>query len=389
MPTQAWQVILLIALVTAEAAGQSAEARGRWARQLSAECDALIELAVRRPYGWGWDELPTYSQKPEAPRAVAMTPLATPGAGLLLLEAGELLDEPRFIEAARQAARGVVASQLASGVVRTRATFGPTAGGRDEPTYIPDRAPTRAGLALLLSVIESDPQSRPNAPLRAAAVRCTTWLTRQQANNGMWVMGYPPEAAPAEALRIARLDDGEFRDSTIALLLSADVLSDPAVSISARKSLDMLLKLRFGKLWSAAYAPDGANVDPALGFPDGDDVLASGCAMQALLAGYILTGQRSWALALDESARALQAARGEDGLWDRFLNPSPLPPTTAPADERPSTEPTAVRAKRVASSAIPSPWPRGDFGVGRLLVAVEQIRGIGRERYVAMFAPSR
>src|SRR5262245_61356625 len=74
---------------------------GRYARQLAQECDQLIQSAVRRPYGWGWDIVALTATRGSAatPRHVTLEPLGTPAAGLLLLWSGQLLEEPRYRQA--------------------------------------------------------------------------------------------------------------------------------------------------------------------------------------------------------------------------------------------------------------------------------------------------
>src|ERR1700748_2892813 len=96
----AFALIILLSFSSAFAAPS------RYAQQLRHECDALVQSATHRPYGWAWDVIaPTSSSS--APRHVTLQPLGTPTAGLLLLWSGEFLDEPKFADAAAQAARGI------------------------------------------------------------------------------------------------------------------------------------------------------------------------------------------------------------------------------------------------------------------------------------------
>ena len=90
----------------------------RYADELRQQADSLIASAIKRPYGWGWTEA-----EPEESAAakvkvkpayvpVAMGPGETPAAGLILLWAAKLQNEPKYAEAARQVARGVAASDF-------------------------------------------------------------------------------------------------------------------------------------------------------------------------------------------------------------------------------------------------------------------------------------
>src|SRR4029078_9412108 len=49
-------ILLFIAPRVANGQAPAAEKPQRYARLLARECDALIDAAVKRPYGWGWSE---------------------------------------------------------------------------------------------------------------------------------------------------------------------------------------------------------------------------------------------------------------------------------------------------------------------------------------------
>ena len=66
----------------------SPSAAGRWDAQLRAECQELIDLAIRRPYGWAWGEVPDVPGSRPTPREVNLDALATPAAALVLHLAG-------------------------------------------------------------------------------------------------------------------------------------------------------------------------------------------------------------------------------------------------------------------------------------------------------------
>jgi len=198
MTLLAWQAVLSSA-VGGRASVVSAAPQGPAAQQLAQECDALIASAVKRPYGWAWtsqatDAAAAADRKPQ----VDMRPGATPAAGAVLLWAGLLLEEPRYVEAAVNVARGVVASQASNGNVVTEPTFGPTAGKREPPAAVPDRAATRAGVALLLACVGADESK--DELLKRSAIRAAAWLAKQQANDG----GFPTEAPPIPRVPPAR-----------------------------------------------------------------------------------------------------------------------------------------------------------------------------------------
>src|SRR5262245_43981101 len=89
----------------------AAEPQGPFARQLSQECHALMQAAIRRPYGWAWDNVPPApaARNSTVPRHVTLEPMGTPAAGLLLLWSGQLLGEAKYEQAAIDTARGLAA----------------------------------------------------------------------------------------------------------------------------------------------------------------------------------------------------------------------------------------------------------------------------------------
>src|SRR3954469_4551424 len=91
------------------------QSRGHYATQLATECDALLDSAVRRPYGIGWSRAATGDDgKHNVAQPVAMGTGATPAAGLVLELAAQVLDEPKYHAAAIEVARGIASAQNAA-----------------------------------------------------------------------------------------------------------------------------------------------------------------------------------------------------------------------------------------------------------------------------------
>jgi hypothetical protein len=342
-----------------------------------------------------------------------MEPLGTPAAGLLLLWSGKLLKEPKYQQAAIDAARGIAASQNASGQVPLHAMFAGTAGGRDETQIVPDRAATRAAVALLVSVLHDDPQ----APelLSRSAQRAVQWLIRQQTADGGWPSGYvlkKPDDQRPENLRIIRMDTPDVRDTTFAMLLAADTLDDRLVTQAASKSVLKIVNLRLGvtpqapttqpiagdlppatqetslsplasilsdepdadrrtnNLWSTVYRLSGT-VDPELTeFPASADIPASRYAIQALLGAYLMTGERQTGLALDLASQAAAQLREPDGTWKTRY---PRMPSTAPAAQDSDGIFGPRRSASISTTAL-----------GPALHAVQQLKLLRRDRYIEM-----
>jgi hypothetical protein len=365
-------------LSKAEAAAEKPQ---HFARLLARECDALIDAAIKRPYGWAWGEADAEEgSKPPARRdriPVSIGPLTSPAAGLVLLHASELLHEPKYAEAARKVGNGLAATQQPRGNLPAVGMFGATSGQTVSPVGpLTDRAPTRAALALLLSLVEADPNAR-DATSRAAP-RAAQWLLRQQAETGSWPVMYPPGAPPQEAIRLVRLDTPDTRDSVVAMLLAYEVLGDAAMRRSAERSLDFLVKFRGNPsepgagLWRSAYIPSGLTVDKLREFPPGFDALAARYTVQAFFASWVVLGDERRLAAAELATKSLdEFIKGNDGQWRRRFALKSA--TTAPT--APSTSPAPTPGAGKESDA------KGDPGWPRTAQAVAVGRLVGREKY--------
>src|SRR3954454_16308788 len=290
-----------------------------YTRRLETECDRLIELAEKRPYGWAWTESTEQfdggaggggaNARPGAPRenrrnvtVVAMGKRQTPGAGLILLMSGQFLNEQKYLDAAHEAARGAAATLTKNGQVLRAPTFGLTVGGRDAPAYVPPREATVAAMGLMLADLDVSGE-HPDSIVRRSAVRAATWLSRQQAPNGGWPVGYPADAEGKDAARLQRLDSPDFRDCTWTLLLTGEVTSVQVYNRASRKACDLLLKMRLSRpptstdLWSIAYTVEGNLTEPYLAFPDGADMVSSRYALQTLLGASYFVDDADYAAA--------------------------------------------------------------------------------------------
>jgi hypothetical protein len=353
---------------------------------LSEAADALVESAVKRPYGWGWpDAAPDEPAKKGKPAyiPIAMGPGETPAAGLVLWWPGKLRNEPKYLDAARQVARGVAASQLPSGRFPNPANFGATsAAGKEGLTPLPDRGPTRAALALLLTVYdENDPQQE---PMRRAASRAAAWLLKQQAESGGWPVLYPPGAGVKNTSRIVRLDTTDTRDSTLAMLLAYETLGDPFQRRSVERSIEWLLKARSGAalpigggLWQPAYVLTAMPVDKMTEFPPAYDLLASRYAAQTLLATYTMLGDGQRLVAAELAVKSIDdLIKGDDGRWHQrygFKGVALDNVQSAARNEPPGAFGDPMKPEAEASKADP--------GLAPLVDALVAARQLGREKF--------
>jgi hypothetical protein len=323
--TQATIFVIVLSILASISRGQATtQVSGRYEQQLRRECHDLLESVIKKPYGWAWteDAKPLAAKQRQA--IVAMNPNESPAAGLLLLWAGEFLDDAELKDAAKHVARGVNAAKTGAGMVMSRPLFASNAGGRDERAYIPRRDASVAGLALLLEQMRVDPE---DGLSKTAAVRIANWLLKQQAQNGAWPSSQPPDAEAKDAIRILRLDNPDFRNSTIALLLAADATGQKNLADHAKKSIDLLMRLRLGRpphsagLWATAYSVEGALMGSDYGFPGGADALASRYAMQTLIIGSIQLQQPSYGPAIEQAAKTFHDAELDNHTWPRFFDP--------------------------------------------------------------------
>jgi hypothetical protein len=354
--------IVVIALTVSAIGAENLFAKpGRYTDQLEAECNAMVQSAVKRPYGWAWDPL-TSNADPSKPRAVLMQPQGSPAVGMILQITGEMLKKPAFLDAAEQAARGALASRDDGGCIAPIPIFADSVSVRADSSPLPDRSATRAALGLALTVI---PNANAKDELTAAASSAAKWLARQQSASGAWPTLPGDAGNQSESLRVARLDNTDARDSTFAMRLAAVVLNDKSFALSASRSTSALLQMRrpdHHNLWMIAYDEKLSPLAAKLQLPADADLLASQYAMQTLLAEYVTTGERRLGIALDESLRAAASLRRADGGWDRF-------PSSTPASER-SPKPDAL-----ASASI---------RLSDLIDTVRQLKVLGRDKYTRM-----
>lgn len=378
---------LLVSCLTPTLWAEPAKARGPFAAQLARECDDLLETVVKRPYGWAWGQAADDDPRKAQLKIinVSLEPLDTPSAGLVLWNASRLLNEPKYAEAARQVARGIAASQQPLGKFPSQASFGATtAGNKEELAPLPNRASTRACLALLLTISEGMGAQQSEA-LHRAASRAASWLLKQQAESGGWPALYPPNAAVKDASRLIRLDTPDTRDNVIAMLLAYDVMGDPFHRRAAERSVEFLTRVRIKQpgdagagAWQSAYTLSGQPVENIAEFPAAYDTLASRHAVQSIFAVYIMLGDGNRLLVCEQAGKSLdQLVKSAEGRWYRRYN------LKGGAFEGAEVKPTFIPAG--------DPLQVNDFGFTQLMNTVSDARIIGREKFHfrlrASFAP--
>ena len=383
----------------ADDAGHAAEVR----QELVNECDALIGAAVKTPYGWGWSADSRPAAKQGRSRTVTIDLRTTAAAGVALHVAGARLEEPRYAQAAVQAARAVAAVQLNSGQIPAVGVIGANAGGRDAPAAVPSRAATCSAVALLTAVLRyadvnddgNVTRERPNpaARFRPVALKAASWIAAQQTRSGAWLVAYPPGAAPGEATRLVRLDDTDFRDATVALWLASATLDDTRLRRRAESAVGKLASLRIAddrslgqNLWSTAYTGDGAEPPNFPELAPAIDVVASRNAMVALLAASLSGDAEATTPVLREAAAALEKLPKRNGAWQKRydLDLRVDPPAAEAQDAAPP--PAEGEDEPPASDVfLPAPTAVGDDetveGVEAVVRAVDRLAELGPEKF--------
>ena len=358
----------------------------RHAEDLRRECDALVSQLVKRPYGWGWPtDLPVTTDHlpPTREPTVSFEPLHTPAAALLLLHGSEILGEPKYADAAKNVARLVAASVQSSGQIPAHVALGPKPLNRERPRPLPDRASTRAGVALLLSIIPGkEVDLHQDELLTRAAGRGAAWLAKQQAPTGAWPVAYPPGADVKDVTRLVRLDTPDTRDNLLSMLLAYEVLGEASHRRAIERSMAFLMKVRNGEAQSsgaAMYGPafdaGGWTVEKFDEFPPfSTDALASRYGIQAVFAAYVVMGPKEWS----HSATVATTAAGElpvpePGRWHRWYS-----------SKGEVIEPESLKSQiKVVglTDTVANPFV-GDWGLPQALAVVKSHDEVGREKFL-------
>jgi hypothetical protein len=357
---------------------------------LTRTCDDLLQLAVRRPYGFGWP-----ADGPSPVGGISVDPTTTASAAFVLYWAGDALDKPAYKSAAIQAARGLAAAQLASGAVPPRIVFFQSkSGGFEHPALVADRRATCAAEGLFLTILDDAGDTDPR--LHGSAMWALTWLLHQQPTNGSWPQADPPATQPKDAIRLIRLDNGDWRNCTMTMLLAGDVLSNIQARLSVQHSNDFLLRLRIGDvsqvgkpLWATAYGMDTFPSARLADLPPGIDVLASRMAMQTLLATDLLidepttraldqAGKNTVAQAFTDAAATLAKLPRYDGQWMRVYDydVDATKPPLPPLDPAVEAAPLVLQASRHT----------GDWGITAILQTASVLKSEGRKGLIAQLS---
>jgi hypothetical protein len=351
--------------------------------ELRAVCDALIDRAVKRPYGWGWQSGTGLAAKPVGGAAdkakfqevsISMMPEESPAAALLLLETGVLLDEEKYLQAARTACRGFSAAADTGGRLPAEVTFGAQQVVRRERLgLIVDQSPAAAAAGVMLTFERLRPEERDR--LFALTAKLVTALNKQVTASGGIATDFVGER------RVVRLDRLQVRDVGLILGLSASVHRDVAHKQSAIRLGDYLMRARstdagmnLGRgLWLTAYEMDGQPVQDDESVPPLPNMPASAGATSLLLANHLRNGDAQTFGALVQVADAAASLRQPDGKWKRLVA----------AEVAKSADATTSGGGVFGPVKDGSPTDTTDtWGWPGLLKSLNDLRLLGREDYL-------
>jgi hypothetical protein len=343
---------------------------GPFLEQLRKECDALLQTSIKRPYGIGFDPSGSPDTRRPTTRPVSLEPRQSPAAGVVLLWAGDLLDEPRYRNAAIEVAKATMTAQHTTGQFPSITIFAAKPTGRDESQIYPERSATICSLGLLMATVAG--VDAPDSRTKGAISRGMHWLGKQRSGIGAWPSAVQKNPEDKEYQRVIRLDELDFRNGVFAHLLQSEILSDKDATREAAKSLDLLLRMRIGSvkaeapaLWCGVYTLEAQPAPGKLALPESPDLLATRYSLQTLLAGYLFTGDRRYGMAVDEAFKSLDELKMRENMWRRF------------PDAKENNEPPPMFG--VASST-----EFGALGLPTVLNSARQMKLLGREKFVEL-----
>ncbi len=351
------------------------------ADQLRDEARALVGRTVERPYGSAWS-----ATGGNDAATVDFLPETTPAAALALHLAARELTDADLAVARDRALRGMMSSIEPTGRLPLMAEFGRRVGRKPISEAAPDRRATIAASAVLLTILADGPTDR-DERVAGSASRMIGWLVQQQTASGAWASAWPTDALPERATRLIRLDDPQFRDATMVLLVASKILRPQPFATAGDKAIDRLLLLRTGAdakvaegLWYGVYGMNGEPPTDAGGTGPADhpvavDSLACKYALETLVGAYALTGDMTLKDPIALASKRL-AGLGDGEEWERFH----LPKTGQPVA---TTEPmrddlfTVVDVRR-------NPFMKQGFGLPAALSAARSASALAPEDFAKL-----
>lgn len=334
-------------------------------------CDGMI--ARQRSGGWGraWTEKDAcmWGEYKPIPRAwITVQPPATPGVASAMLRAGQVLKEPRYLQAAREARDALAAVQTAEGGFPYEAN---PAGSKFKRATFDDDTTTGA----LDFLIKYYAHTKDDAD-RAIIARVGEFMLAAQYPGGGWPQEYPPN--PDTYKRFITFNDEAMMNVIRALFRLHDLLHDERCYKAAVRGGECILELQGGpgeEIWAAQYDPETLRPAWARYFePPGYSAAESSSICRLLIDLYVETGEDRFLDPLPRAFHWYETHRLPNGKWARFYEPGTQRPVYGRRDK---PEPVYEFENATGGYA----W-QGDWFPREAKQSLEQLRQVGREEFV-------
>ncbi len=295
---------------------------------------------------------------------ICVQPPATPAVASLFVSAADILDEPRYLDIAREARDALIAIQTAEGGFPYQAD--PSRDTRLVNTL--DDGVTTGAIHFLLDLYEANGGEAE----RRAAARSGDFLLAEQYPCGGW-----PQRVPAgEAYqRNITLNDGVMANAITVLLRLHHVLGGPRYKAAALQAGECLLMLQGGEgeaIWAQQYDPDTLAPAPARRFePAGYTPNESLGVLQSLLTLFAVTRDARYLDAVERALDWYDARQPPGGMYARLYEPGTGRPIYGLAEGGKTYD----RAEARCCYAWEGPWyPEGVREQARRLRETEDAR---------------
>lgn len=326
-----WCTVVVLSCAAVPMAAQGAEALPGQAETTLRR--ALAAMATRQwSGGWGmawslhgkvvWGEW-----RPKAHDWVCVQPPATPSIAEVYLRAGQLLDEPIFLQHARMARNALAAIRTPDGGLPHEWRI--TGPRPFEATF--DDGVTTGALAFLVKWW----QHTEDGEDLALAHSVGDFILKAQYESGGWPQRYPPPSGGYGSH--ITFNDGVMANVIRALLSLHEATGEARYFEAARKGGECIIALQGGpgeEIWAQQY--DAETLEPAWARnfePPGYTPAESAGALGALLELYLATGEDRFLDPLPKAFHWYETHRLENGRYARLYEPGTQRPVYGRRDK--------------------------------------------------------
>jgi len=339
MPYHRLLVGMLVVLACAQggadlgegADGAPRNTRPRVERTVRAACDAMLTCSRKGGWATAWTEdgsLTWGEHKPVASGVITVQPPATPTVAGIYLRAARLLEEPKYLDAAKAARDALAAIQTEAGGFPHEAE--PGAPRAASGTF--DDNVTTGALGFLIDLWAETGDSGDLALVK----RVGEFMLAAQYPCGGWPQAYPPGRTGYD--RCITFNDGAMTHVIKALLRLHGCLKDDRYLQAAIRGGDCIIHLQGGpgeEIWAAQYDPETLKPAWARKFePPGYSASESSRVCHLLVELCLETGLERFLEPLPKAFAWYDAHRLRNGKWARFYEPGTQRPVYGRRDRQ-------------------------------------------------------